>query len=236
MNDTYAAEGQHGDGQFCRHGHMQCYTVACFESAEILQHCCEFIHPYPKFLIGDMIHSFLFQFRHKVDGCFVAVFCQMSVYTVVGGIDQTALEPFVAGSIAGIQNRIPVFVPVQQIRVFLVAVRHIFQGHALIYAFVRHICLGNEFSGRGIHLLLFPVGRDCSFRYIQVFVFFFCHFLFSPVCFVCYVKKKQFLSCNVFRDATLCHTRNLIPDDCPRAKHCLMQCCPALPLQNSVFW
>ena len=50
-----------------------------------------------------------------MDGGFVLILGQMPVNTVVAGIDQTALEPLVAGCVTGIEYFVPVLVPSQQV-------------------------------------------------------------------------------------------------------------------------
>jgi hypothetical protein len=55
MDDAQAGTGQHGDGQFGNHGHVQGDAVAAFQAGKIPEQGGEFIHPHIEFLIGDVL-------------------------------------------------------------------------------------------------------------------------------------------------------------------------------------
>jgi hypothetical protein len=104
------------------------------------------------------VFSLVFQrFGNEVNSGLVLVVFQVTVNTVVAGVDLAALEPFVAGRIAGIQDFIPVFIPGQQIGIFFLAVGEIIQAEPVIDAFVRHVGLGDELRGRIIVSFFLPV-------------------------------------------------------------------------------
>ncbi|EKD40284.1 MAG: hypothetical protein ACD_75C00110G0002 [uncultured bacterium] len=68
--------------------------VASLQTGGIPQKSGKLIDPDVEFLIGDVLYSFFFQLRNKVDGCFVSIFGQMPVDTVITGVQLAALEPF----------------------------------------------------------------------------------------------------------------------------------------------
>ncbi len=136
---------------------MQGNPVTPFQAGKVFEQGGEFIHSHIQFLVGDVLGLFFQGFGNKVDGGLVLVSLQVAVDAVVAGVDLAALEPFVAGCVAGIKNLIPVFVPGQQIGIFFETVGKIFQAEPVVNAFVSHVRLGDEFRGRIIVSLLLPV-------------------------------------------------------------------------------
>ena len=173
VDDAQAGAGQHGDGQLGNHGHVQGHPVTAFQAGKVFEQGGEFIHPHIQFLVGDVLGLFFQGFGNKVDGGLVLVRLQVTIDAVVAGVDLAALEPFVTGCIAGIQNFIPVFVPGQKVGIFLIAVGKIIQAEPVIDAFVRHVCLGDKIRGWIIVPLLLPVYGYLRLRCFDNF--FFCH-------------------------------------------------------------
>jgi hypothetical protein len=56
-----------------------------------------------------------------------------------------AREPFPARCIAGIQDGVPVFIPVEEIGVFFEAIRKVVQAEPFINVGIGHIGLSNKF-------------------------------------------------------------------------------------------
>jgi hypothetical protein len=135
-------------------------AVSAFQAGKILEQGGEFIHPHIEFLVGDVL-VFLFQrFGNEVNGGLVLVIFQVTVDAVVAGVDLAALEPFEAGRVAGIQDLIPVFVPGQQVGIFLETVGEIVQAEPVVDALVRHVCLGDELCRRIIVSFFLPVNGN----------------------------------------------------------------------------
>ncbi len=144
MDYAQARAGQHGDGQLGNHRHVQGDAVPAFQPGKIPEQGGEFIHTHIKFLVGNVLVFLFHRFGDEVNGGLVLVVFQVTVYTVVAGVDLAAFKPFVAGCITGIQGLIPVFIPGQQIGVFLETVGKIIQAETIVNALVRHVCLGDE--------------------------------------------------------------------------------------------
>jgi hypothetical protein len=106
-----------------------------FQPGEIPQQGGEFIHPDIELLVGDVLIPSSSGSGHEMDGGLVFVLGQMAVDAVVAGIDLAALEPFPAGCVAGIENLIPVFVPVQQVGILFEAVGEIVQAETFVNGF-----------------------------------------------------------------------------------------------------
>ena len=106
-----------------------------------------------------------------MDGRLVFIFSQMAINAVVTRIDLTADKPFPAGRIAGVQSRMPVFIPIEQIGVFFETVGEIIQAKAVIDAGIGHVGLGNKFRA-GVKVLFFaPMYRNFGFRCFNNFFF-----------------------------------------------------------------
>ena len=163
VDDPETGAGQHGNRQFRYHRHVEGHPVASFETGEIPQKGREFVHADIQFLIRDVLVALFERLRHEMNRRLVLVFGQMTVHAVITGIDLSALEPFVARGIAGIQDLVPVFVPGQQIGVFLEAVREIIQAETVIDFFIGHIGLGDEFRCGIIESFFLPVNGNLSF-------------------------------------------------------------------------
>jgi hypothetical protein len=86
----------------------------------------------------------------------------MTVDAVIGNVDLAADKPTPERRVAGIEYRLPVFVPGQQIGVFLEAVRKILQAEAFVHIRVGHVRLGDETYRRGVITLFLPM--DGYFR------------------------------------------------------------------------
>jgi hypothetical protein len=55
VDHAQAGAGQHGDGQFGNHGHVQGDAVAALQAGKIPEQGGEFIHPHIEFLVGDVL-------------------------------------------------------------------------------------------------------------------------------------------------------------------------------------
>ena len=102
-----------------------------------------------------MLDFFFFQLGDKMNGGLVFVLCQMPIHAIVAGIDLAAFEPFPARRIAGVQDCIPVLIPVEHIGVFLETVREIFQAEPVKHTRICHVGLGNKFCA-WMKIFLFP--------------------------------------------------------------------------------
>lgn len=86
VDHTQPGAGQHGNRQFGRHWHMNRNPVSLFQTGKVLEQSRHFINSDIQLLVGDVIGAFLLQLGYKMNGCFVAVFLEMSVHTVITGI------------------------------------------------------------------------------------------------------------------------------------------------------
>jgi hypothetical protein len=100
---------------------------------------------------------------HEVDGRLVLVLGQVAVHAVIRGVDLAALEPFPAGRVAGVQDIIPVFVPVQQVGIFFEAIGKVVKAKTIIDRRIRHVCLCDKLIGGIIVFFFTPVNRDLRF-------------------------------------------------------------------------
>jgi hypothetical protein len=73
VDHTQPGAGQHGDGQFGNHGHMQGDAVAALQAGKILEQGGEFIHAHIEFLVGDVLVFLFHRFGNEVNGGLVLV-------------------------------------------------------------------------------------------------------------------------------------------------------------------
>ena len=106
-----------------------------------------------------------------MNGGLVFIFGQMTIDAIVAGVDLAAGEPFPAGRIARVQDRMPVFIPIEQIGVFLETVREIIQAEPFKDSGIGHIGLGNKFRARMIIFLFPPMYRNFGFGSFDNFLF-----------------------------------------------------------------
>src|ERR1019366_2203778 len=107
-------------------------AVSGFQATEITEQRREFIHSYIEFAVGEGYGRLGFRLRNKDDCRFVLVLVEMAVHAVVRGVDFAAHEPLPEWRITGIERRVPVLVPAQQIGVLAEALREIFLAEAFV--------------------------------------------------------------------------------------------------------
>ena len=111
MNYTQPGAGEHGDGQLGDHGQVQRHPVAGLKARKVLEQRRELIHPDVKLLVSEGHIRFFLRLRHPDDGGLIPVVWEVTVDAVVAGIDPPADKPTPAGSVAGVESRMPVLVP-----------------------------------------------------------------------------------------------------------------------------
>src|ERR1017187_1905485 len=135
-------------------------AVSSLQTTEIAQQRGEFIHLYIEFAVSEGYGRLGFRLRNKDDRRFVLVLVEMPVHTVVRGVDFAAREPLPEWRITGVERRVPVLVPAQQIGVLPEALREILLAEAFVDVGIGQICLADKFCGRIIVFFLPPM--DCD--------------------------------------------------------------------------
>ena len=80
-----------------------------------------------------------------MNGGLVLVFWKVPVDAIVAGVDFAADEPLPAGRVAGIERGVPILIPIQEIGVFLEALRKVVEAEPVINPRIGHVRLGDEF-------------------------------------------------------------------------------------------
>jgi len=128
---------------------MQGDAVARLEAAEIAQESRELVDADKELLIGDVLYRLDFGLGHEMDRRLVPVLGEVAIHAVVAGIDPAADEPAPEWGIAGVERRLPVFVPVEKIRELLEDSGNLSRvNREKVFASVRLACAMNEFGGR----------------------------------------------------------------------------------------
>ena len=163
MNGPQPGARQHGDRQFRHHWHVDGHSVACLDASKIPQHGGKLVHPRVKFLICDCNVSFIFRFRHVKNGCFVSILCQVAINTIVGNIKLATNKPLPAWGITGIQQGMPIRIPIEEVSVFFETLGKSVKPKATVNVRVGHIRLRNELR-RWLNIrLLLPMHGDLRF-------------------------------------------------------------------------
>ncbi len=164
MNDPEPGAGEHRDRKLRHHRHVQRNSVAFLQTAEVSQQRGDLIHAHGKFLVGDVLDSFLLRLGNEVDRGLVLVFSEMAIDAVVTGVDSAADEPSPERRIARVERDVPGLVPVEKIGVLLEAVREVVETESFKDRLVGQVGLNNEFLWRVNVGLFLPVDRDLCLR------------------------------------------------------------------------
>ena len=98
-------------------------AISRLQPAEIAQQRRKFIHAHIEFAIGHRYRRIAFRLRNKNQCRFVFILGKMAIHAVVRSIELPAHEPLPEWRIIGIERRMPILVPTQQVGVFPEAFR-----------------------------------------------------------------------------------------------------------------
>src|SRR6266567_3227494 len=163
MDNAQARAGKHGNWQLRDHGQVEGYAVASLDAAETLEKRSELVYPDVEFLIRNRLGVFRFRLGHPDYSRLVAIGRQVAIDAVVRDVEPTADEPLPKRRVARVQRRVPIVVPGEHIRVFLVALRKVLLTEPFINTRIARICLPNKLWRRLVILLLPPVNGDLCF-------------------------------------------------------------------------
>src|SRR6516164_2192226 len=91
----------------------------------------------------------------------------MAINAVVTGIESTADKPFPEGRMASVQRDVPILVPVEEIRVFLKALRKPIEAKAVEDSRVLQVGLSDKCLRWANVVLFLPVDRNLSLRHFR---------------------------------------------------------------------
>src|SRR5207237_4479454 len=122
---------------------------------------------------GDTHGVFCLDLRNTEYQGFVPNVLQMADDAVVRGVQTPADEPLPEGRVAGVERRVPVVIPAEEIGVLLEALRKMFLAESVEKRRVRTIGLGDERGRRVEVILLLPVSSDLRLGDLSLLPF--CH-------------------------------------------------------------
>src|SRR5262249_20747851 len=125
VNDAKASAGEHGDWQLENHRHVNGDAIAGFESAEVAEHRGCFGYADVQCAIGNYLSRLVFLLGDVNECGFVIVFGEMTINTVIRGVEFSADEPFPEGRLRGVEGFLPLLVPVEKIGVSVEALREV---------------------------------------------------------------------------------------------------------------
>jgi hypothetical protein len=166
VDDAKPRTREHGYGKLGRHRHVKRYPVARLEPGEVAEQRGKLVHPNVELLIRDGDGRLVLGLRHEVDGGLVLVLGQVTVDAIERGVDAATDEPLPTRRVAGIEGRMPIAVPAQEIGVLLEATGEVVEAEALEDLRVGEIRLGDEFRRRVHQLLFLPVHRDLRLAHL----------------------------------------------------------------------
>src|ERR1700674_862890 len=100
---------------------MELTAVTLLEPTEVAEQCGELIDALVQLLVGDGLRYLVLRFGDPDEGGLVPVLRQVAVDTVIGGVQPTTDEPLPEGRVAGIERRVPVLVPGEEVGILLEA-------------------------------------------------------------------------------------------------------------------
>ena len=166
MDSANACTGEHGDGKFRRHAHVDRDPISFFH-AQRFQNVGEFLHLAMKLLIGEDANFPGLAFPND-RGFVFAPGREVTIDTVVGKIDLAANEPLRPGTIP-FENFVPILEPVQfagDSRPEPIGLVNGFLIQAVIFGEAFHMGLLAEFWGRIELALLMQDGIDASVLHV----------------------------------------------------------------------
>src|ERR1700674_1914544 len=141
---------------------MELTAVTLLEPTEVAEQCGELIDALVQLLVGDGLRYLVLRFGDPDEGGLVPVLRQVAVDTVIGGVQPTTDEPLPEGRVAGIERRVPVLVPGEEVGILLEAFGEVLLPESVEDGRITRIGLADEFRGR-VEELLFPQ-RDGDLR------------------------------------------------------------------------
>src|SRR4029077_716354 len=164
--------------QVRNHREMEGHAVTLLEPTEVAEQCGELIDALIQLLVGDGLRYLVLRFRDPDEGGLVPVLRQVAVDTVIGGVQPTTDEPLPEGRVAGIERRVPVLVPGEEVGILLEALGEVLLPESVEDGRIPRIGLANKF-GRRIEILLLPP-MDGDLRLGELHVFRGLHCLIQP--------------------------------------------------------
>jgi hypothetical protein len=125
------------------------HAVAGLHTGEALQERGELVDPLVQLLVGDRRGVLSLRLRYPDQRRLVAAGGQVPVDAVVGGVQAAANEPLPERRVAGVQRRVPVGVPVEQVPVLLEALGEALLAEPLEDGGVSAFACPMNFAGAG---------------------------------------------------------------------------------------
>ena len=139
---------------------MEGHAVANLHAAEALQERGELVHPVVEILVRALLRLLVLRLGHPYERRLVGAGLQVAVDAVDARVQPTADEPLPERRVAGVQGRLPLGIPGEQVGVLLEAVGKLLLAESLEDGGVVRVCLLDELWGRLVVLLLTPVNGD----------------------------------------------------------------------------
>jgi hypothetical protein len=129
---------------------VESHAVAGLYAADFLEERGELVDPLVQLLVGDRRGVLGLRLGHPDQGGLVPAGGQVPVDAVEGGVQAAADEPPPERRVAGVQGRVPVGVPVQQVRVLLEALGEVLLAEPFEDGRVGGVCLSDELCRSGV--------------------------------------------------------------------------------------
>ena len=153
VHDTEAGASQHGHGQVGDHGHVKGDPVADLEATEAFEHGGQLVHPAVELPVSYCFWFFGLGLGDPDKRRLVCFSGQVPVDAVVAGVEPAPHEPLPKRGVGGVERRVPVLVPVEQVGVLPEAFGKAVLAEALVDRRVGRVGLADE-AGRGEEVLL----------------------------------------------------------------------------------
>ena len=162
VDDAKAGARKHRDRQLGDHWQVEGDPVTGLHATEVPEECRELVHPTVELLVGDRFRLLVLGLRHPDERRLVVARSQMAVDAVEAGVQASADEPLPERGVAGVKRRVPVRVPIEQVRVLLEALREVLLAETLEDGRIGRVRLRDERRWGVEVFLLPPVNSDLS--------------------------------------------------------------------------
>src|SRR5256712_11357411 len=147
---------------------MERHPVTLLEPTEVAEQCGELIDALVKLLVRDGLRTLVLRLGDPDERGLVPVLRQVAIDAVIGGVQLATDKPLPEGCVAGIESRVPVLVPGEEVRVLLEAFGEVLLPESIEDARITCIGLADKSRRRGEVLLLAPMDGDLCLGELHV--------------------------------------------------------------------
>jgi hypothetical protein len=160
VDHAEAGAREHRHRQLGEHRQVERHAVAGFDAGKLRQERGELVHPVVEVVVGDRLDLLVLGLRDPDEGRLVGARLEVAIDAVDGRVQLAADEPLPKRRVAGVEDRVPLGIPREQIRVLGEALGEALLAETLEDRRVVRVRLCDKALRRLDVLLFTPVNGD----------------------------------------------------------------------------